>query len=644
MEAVPQRKQRKCSGAGKYRAVAARRIARFWLISCARRRLAEAGLLPPPAEIFSSFERTTGAMESRSAGDAAQLFLRALGANPKLDRLLLACFIPALHPQHVLDSRTGRGESDGSDESMLLSARRLVLCMHAGSVPALAHAWAHWRSVYPSWLHTDRERLRAGIVSDALATEALRVAIRRRFGEVAADEAAEWETELNNKQLQLRAAMFNLAGEAEAVKLDAEVRRVRQMPDETIAHEIMVDLDGFLAKLVPPSLPASSWLQLRSELIASPPRKDELFFCLQQIERQLNGMRPGSFEPLCRGDLNETDAATFACGVVERAAAALKLSQAQADDEALDDWLGRALLRLAGARAISDSEALVSVVIDLLREFTERLGKVHETVSVMRIRIECAPIVQQYGVACERARFEDRVKRGEVKETLPLLKSFLQAAYLDSSSVHSQVTPSASYSRALLRDALVIACCSQTAITAATAPEIFALDVERLVAFQNDMQRAALLAALDNAARQFLSSARPKGSLSLEFDVALLRTVLESDSSTMKTVQDALIAAVTTAVGNASLSAEEEALLRGIVVSTLSPSELFKLVFSRVSKHLRRTLVTAERGEQSEQQPILGLAAVQQELSQLASRMEKLAAHTYNVHGVLIMSIAASLE
>lgn len=613
-------------------AAAARRIAGYWLLSRARERLRRARLLPgaPPR-----FEECAAALQAPAAVGAAADALRALGVRSgggKLARVLLAAVLFAAFPEHVMEGEGGEGERE---REVLWLARWMVACLREGTLGAVAAAFRVWGRGYEAWRSEDRERLRAAIVKDAMATEGLRDAVRRRYGGGGGGggegELAVWERELDGKQAQLRSAMLRLGGEAAAEGLDAELGRARRMPDERIAHEIAVDLEGFLGKLRAVAVPEVVWGRLEEELQRRPVMETrELFARFEKLEIELNAMTSGSFEPVDRASVSEAGCG-FAVAFVERAAAALKRSQAQADDAGVDAWLAQATRRIAAA----DGGALAPAVVAVLRELTARVACVHEAVSVARVAA-VAPIVQQHGAAWERARHEDRVRAGEIPGDLPRTRAFLAASC---GEVSMAGEARVAYAQALLRAAVVNVCEGSTAVSAESVPEVFLLDVNRLVEFQNDMQRAALAALLDNVARQFLAMrADPAAARALRLD-GICRVLLDY-SSRLETIQDAVVAAVAAcaAATTNALSAGDEAFLRGMVERSVQPGNaMFRLMHSRVSKQVCALLLTTERG------PAQGLGAVQADIAELARRMEALATWAWNVHGEALLALASSI-
>jgi hypothetical protein len=513
-----------------------------------------------------------------------------------------------------------------------------VLCVHGGTLPALAYAWRDWRRAYEVWRRDDRERLRAAIVADSMATEGLRDAVRRRYaaGGAGGDgEVAVWERELDDKQAQLRAAMARLGGEAAAARLDAELARARGIPaDERIAHEIIVDLDGFLLRMKAERVPGAVWERLAAELAAEPaPATHELFARFDKLERELNGMRPGSLSPVDRVEL--TLDAGFAVTFLGRVVAALKLSQAEADDAAVDAWLAESTQRIVQA----EGAEFVRVVVEVLRDLTDRVARVHEVVSMARV-LAVAPIVQQHGAAWERTRHEERVRAGEIDVNLPRTRLFLSAG-----RGHCAVgAPCQLEPRALLRAAIVRACEAPAAVTAETVPEVFVLDVHRLVELQNDMQRAALLALLDNVARQFLASRSVPIVSAAPLRMESTRRVLHDDSARLEGIQDSVVAAVAAAavVASHSFSAADESLLRGIVERAVQPGDaMFQLLHSRVSKRLCSLVLAGEGGQAEAATP--GLESADSDISALARRIETLATWAWNVHGPTLVALALTL-
>jgi T-complex protein 11 len=654
------------------------------------------------------FEESAATLQDPRSESAAKLALRAMGAGPspttRAGRVLLSAFLVAVHHAHVLDGR----EKD--EVNALCAARRMVLCVHAGTLPALAHSWRCWRQAYFSWKKADMARMTDSITRDAVASEALRDAVHHRStyssvstrsvspasslpsslescasayepsssavspaspvpdasptvctiphlsspstihasltpihasltpipaayglildnrGYVAA-EAVMWEEKINAKQEQLRTAMGQLAGEHGVSRLEAAVAQTRQIPDERLAHELMVDPDAVLSNMKPLPVPNENWQRLRAELSCNEPggvQTSELFNRVSRIEQDLNAMTSESFAPVDRSVAASEFCPSYAVEFVESAAAALQKSQAEASDASLCVWLDGAVRRLR-----SPNSTYVDSVVAVLRELTQRISDVRETVITARMHL-LAPIVRQHGPAWERSRFGSRVVSGEIDAALPKTRRFLQC---DAVTIPG-------HARHLLRTAIVTACASTVPITVDLVPEILWLDVPRLVALQNDIQRATLHGSLDVITRQFLSTLSAGAAAAYNYEH--IRAALLDDSSRQIDIQNALVVAVRHA--GLSPSPKDEMLLRGMIERVVkSDSPIFQLIFSRLVSRVRsllQTCVSPPTAGPSQQQQA-GLAAVESDISSVVRRIEALAVHTFDVHGEQIAHFAA---
>lgn len=613
-------------------AAAARRIAGYWLLSRARSGLVESKLLPAAPK---AFEAATAALQTTRAVESATLVLRALGVSAagsaKLARVLLAAALFSAHPAHVLEDVECR-----RNREVLTAARTMTRSLGSGTLGAIAFAWRSWGRGYDSWRREDRDKLRSAILKDAIATEGLRDAVRRRYSDSGSEGEAEllaWERELDGKQAQLRSAMCRLAGEAAAKRLDTDLARARRVPDERVAHEMSVDLSGFLAKMRAQPVPESVWVRLVEELGASPkPNTDELFARLEKLHSMLNGMRPGSFEAVDPASVELVP--SFAVSLVTRATAALKLSHAEADDANVDVWLQQASRRIA---VTGNGGNFISTIVDVLRELTERVAKVHESVSIARV-MSVAPIVQQYGATWERSRHEERVRAGEIQSDLPRTSAFLAAA--DGSSLAPGLS-AVQCAQGLLRLALIRVCEAPTALSVEALPEVFCLDVERMIGFQNDMQRAALTAVLDNVARQFLAS-RVSQAAAAVLNLDLTRRVLQDDAARLEAIQDSTVSAVSSCMASSSrvLVGRDETFLRGMVKRVVQSGDaMFVLMHTRVSRQLQLLLLGANSAQTTP-----GLESVVGDLQSLQKRMDALATWAWNVHGEALLALASPMH
>eukprot|EP00166_Cyanidium_caldarium_P003704 ctg_360.g243 len=153
-----------------------------------------------------------------------------------------------------------------ADCGELMALRQRVSC--------LQRAWQQWRTTFASWKARDQERLVAGMIEDAVATEQLLVSMlpagRVDASAVAAAEAvaAEWTPEIDRQLDRIRRAVRRVGGAAAVARMQQACGAVHQSVSETIdesaenaaldawtsdadvvlAHEMMVDVSGLLAR------------------------------------------------------------------------------------------------------------------------------------------------------------------------------------------------------------------------------------------------------------------------------------------------------------------------------------------------------------------------------------------------------------
>lgn len=635
------------------RAAAGRRIAGYWLLRKARIGFFDLGLLQS-SDITREFESTAAAIQTSAAETAARLALRSIGSSPRAARVLLSSILFALHHEHVIE------DYEGHEQCVLFAARRLVLCLAHGSLPALAYAWLDWRTEYSLWRELDKRRIKSAIMADAVATEALRHAVNNKMTSASNPpgdrdaECAIWNEQIDAKQAQLQNAMEVLFGNAGAEQFQSTVSQARKIPDEYLAHEIMLDLDGFVARSKPQTIPEYLWSLLVSELNSNPPVTNELFRRMDDIAHDLNAMRSNSFPSIDRSDfdLDVTSATQFLFNVAE----CLRQSQAPCDDEPLQLWVRDAAERLSNCGSFS--EAVVSV----LRELSERVREVRAKVVTARI-LQLAPYVKQYGAAWERSRFSDKIRSGLIPRELPLTKALLRETISKQSNHRSPRAAShlANTARKMLRSGLIALCSMPSAVNNMTVPEILSLDVARIVSIQDDVQKAALCAMLDNGARQLLATSYPEMRRAhTRYDSRAVQCILQSDDLKLESIQDAVIESVVDCLEKHNVNGMKASVrdsLGRLVRQAVEPGDVaFSLMKKRVTEQLEILLSgddatrfscddaanTGQRALRGRIQ-VLGLGSVKNMLEEVAVRLERLSSHTYDVHGEYIVGIVSGL-
>lgn len=666
------------------------KIAGYYLLNKARRAMSNAGVLGP--ELSShSFEDSTALLESSEAQNAADLVFQALGMRNKNRRMtrrdvmreqterriLLSCLIVSLHPEAVMEEKVRYVQSTADDtisgDSLAIyAARRMLLCLHVGTLGAVAAAWVKWRRAFMKWKKNDAENLLSAMIEDAVATEALRTAVNRKFTEAEGvegmrsalgaastaaalrqQEHAVWEEQLNLKQQKIRDAVVKLSGTAGERRLDAALVASRQVQDERIVHEIMIDLPGLLERIQSSAaVPDQVWERLRDELSAKPPVRDELASRLVHISKTLNAMIPGCFSLGSAESPGDLDA-EFATGLVCRVADALQKCQAEIFDDALREWANEAVLKLRSA-----GQSLTSVVIDVLRELTEFVERVHHTVLTFRIQ-QSAPVIQQYGAAWERSHFQGHVVSGAISSSFPrtrdLLSKTLTSLGTELSSLKQDVSMEKPESvRILLTRAIVRLMVKAQACRLDDLPEFMYLDLERILEMQDDFQRCALIASLDNIGKQFLHSKGVSRSLD---GLKEILDVVKNENTRLQEVQDSFLSWIEGSIRHLDegLTDSERQLLNAMVERTIRPGDItFSLMQKRTEKAICEyslTMRTRGAGSSLGRGPNpsrnidlpMGLESVERIVLKLGKSVEALVQHLLHVHGPPLVSVMKSL-
>lgn len=669
---------------------AAGKISGYYLLSKARRAMSKAGVLGPQLSSYS-FEDSTALLESSGAQNAVDLIFQALGMRNKdrrmirrdivrertERRILLSCLIVSLHPEAVMEEKVRKVESTEEettsvDSLAIYAARQVLLCLHFGTLGAVAAAWVKWRRAFMKWKKNDAENLLRAMIEDAVATEALRTAVDRRFTEAEGmegmrsalgaakaaaalhqQEHAVWEEQLNLKQQKIRDAVVKLSGTTGERRLDAALVASHQIQDERIVHEIMMDLQGLLKRIqISSAVPDQVWERLRDELSTEPPKRDELASRLVHISKTLNAMIPGCFSLDSDEGLVDLDA-EFATGLVCRVADALQKCQAEMFDDALREWVNEAVVKLRSA-----GQSLISVVIDVLRELTEFVEHVHHTVFTFRIQ-KSAPVVQQYGAAWERSHFQGHVASGAFSSSFPrtrdLLSETLTSIGAESSCLKQEVSMERPESvRTLLTRAIVHLIVKPQACGLADLPEFMHLDLERILEMQSDVQRCALVASLDNIGKQFLHSKGVSRSLD---GLKEILDVCEDENTRLPQVQESFLSWMERSIRHRDekLTDSERQLLNAMVERTIKPGDsTFSLMQKRVEKAIceyslrMRTRIggsSLDRGPNPSWDIDLpmGLESVETIMLELGKSVGALVQHLLHVHGPSLVSVMKSL-
>lgn len=605
----------------KDRTRAAAIIAGYYLLSKARRALLDAGVIGVNVASYS-FARVTSCLETRDAQKAAHLALRAIGLcaygnystavydrdQPATEsRILLACLLLALHPHSVMETKTG---SPYSHETFTIHcARRMLLCLHFATLGAFCNAWKTWRQAFLVWKKSDAKAIVKAMIKDAVATEAMRISVERGFSrstnvnavsyalggssaaspeevEHAQQEHSIWKEHIAAKQKKLREAIVRIAGEEGERRLNAALSAASHAQNEQLVHEILVDLPGLLRRVqTTKNVPGETWERLREQLSTRPPNSDELSLRLAEITHTLNNMLPDSFALVEEEESGLIELnVDFAVMVVLKASEALKKCQAQAYDDALELWTNATVRKIRAA-----SEDFVSVVVDALKELTTKVRDVQVDVLSYRIR-QSAPIVQQYGEAWERSHFQSRIVAQEFSESLPRTRALLCEVLSDLDQQENNLRDDLRHHspealRTVLVNAIIRLIQRPLLYRTRDLPELMHLDLERVTTMQNDVQRCAIVAALDNVGSQFLQS---KGipTLPAAGMEELLRKTEDVDC-TMSQLQDVFLSSIQERLNETGheISDTDDDFLRGMVTRIADPEHhMYSLLLNRIKE------------------------------------------------------------
>lgn len=661
-------------------------ISGYFLLGKARRVLEASGALGHCLASYT-FADVTKCLESESAHKGAELVLRAIGYRKYLgstsekqaarsqreQRIMLSCLLVALRADSVLEGISSRDDPQGSslENITLQSARRMLLCLHVGSLEATASAWYLWRRSFTAWRKRDAEKILNALIEDAVATAALSKSVNKEFSRLSGVQDMKntinggegsqgsqdqglsiWTSQIEQKQKMIHEAVLKFAGEEGIRRLNLALSASKHAQDERTVHEMLIDLPGLLERVRNPApTPPETWERLRSELSSEPSVHDTLALCLSEMSQNLNSMMPGSFKladtsPI---DLN----LDFAVSLVHRASEALKKSQAQAFDEPLQEWTNKAVLRLR-----SSSTRFVEVTANVLRELSELIRRVKSEVTMYRIQHN-APIVQQYGASWERSRFNRHVASKKFSKRLPrtrrLLLQILPSSRSGDDVFKTWTANSSSAVRGTVLLAIINMISRSNVCIENEIPEVFHLDHDRIVKMQNDVQRCALISSLDNIGRQFLHSRGVSVQTGERQD--LLR-ITNMDSCSLKDIQDTFLTWVQEELtrNGKNISPEDGDFVKNMVTRTTRAGDhMFRMLQSRVERavlELAEMMGTAQTKTSSSSIPgRVGLEHNQKALEgteslirSLSQRVCTLAIHTLLIHSESIVRIIQSAE
>lgn len=643
---------------------AARKMVGIYYLSKARTAMEAAGVLGQRLKNYT-FEDITACLKMESAQAAVDLVFRALGkrhpsrtlnqsmlAREKAERrILLSCLVIALHPEAVMEEKVRRdniSEPISVDRLTVYSARRMLLCLQAGSLSSVANAWVHWRQAFLRWKQADKENLLKALIEDAVATDALSKAIDMAFREeeniaqvnmaiggdnslavLRRQEHNVWKTELSRKQDKLREAVLRLSGTDGERRLSAALAAANAVQDEKLVHEILVDLQGLLQRIESTStVPEECWHRMQQELEATPPIRDELSRRLHDISRMLNSMIPGCFSLLG----NESSVAldeTFTIGLISRAVEALEKCQAEVDDDALRGWYSVTLEKIRHS-----GRDLVTAVVESLSELSKRIGTVRTEVMKYRI-LHSTEVVQEYGAAWERSQFQGHIVSKRFSGALPRTRKVFEEH-----KRNGQDDQEDKPLKDILVDVVIGMIMKDVEWREHEIPEIMHLDLDRLRWMQNEVQKAALCAGLGNIGRQVLHT---KGLKNRGSDLSALADVTSRDDVNLADVQTAFVKWVREEMekGGVECTENDRDLLRGMVQRVAKPGDAtFGLMRRRVGDRIRELCTRRNRNCTSRG---YGLEGMEETVIGVVRRVEHLTDHLQVVYGAWVMDVVRSV-
>lgn len=662
-------------------------LASHYLLAKARRILSYAGLMAPAFRRIS-FEELSARLQTEYAMSAADLIMRAIRIHPATSpsikahttrsvegRVLLSGLLIALHPQIVVQVASPHCSDQPSsaprpfDEFTILCSRKLVLSLHVASPSALANLWPLWRSSFRAWKTRDCQDLVTTLITDAVELENMRNPIasdlsalqqiasvtsvlqgesREGFSSPDLDSTnhskQDWEKAVEQRHSLIRETIVALAGSKGNELLDTAIRTSRELRQEQTVHQILVNIDGYVAaQCERTAVPPSAWTTLQTELSKDEPEYTELAVRLAFVARLLNSMRPNVFSIPQKVDAVDL---SFALQVVDAIFEACRACQASAFDALLSVWAEHSSCRLQGA-----GHDLAAAVTEVLKEGTEIVGNVFNAVLIFRLH-DAVPTISEVGATWELTRFSDRVANGQVNARLPRTRRWLRDAAAKARSGESGIIPGEGRDVDELDTIMTVGVAAlgtrSQKCEDEVLPEFFQMDLVRFVKIQNDVQRCGVVAGLDNVAREF---ARARGGhINNTSGTEELLELTGREDVRLADMENCFVRWVGREIG--SLSKSEEDLLRRMVLRIATAEDrTFELMCERV-RHviingcLRRYNCECDGGSEFDINEMrgLGLVCVRDLAKGIIDNAYVLVSHALNVYGEVLDRMLLDLD
>ena len=625
-------------------------------------------------------------------------------------RILLSAFVVSSHPEVVFADTaiascnqvlsTSEHDLHSTADSLLVAFEALVDAVVRDS--PLEWPMSRFRSLWVAYhaQFTEWKRSSANYLTDELVAAYLELEAARQSAETApysADEDAEADgggeggedgdadasavateecvEEIVHRQAQIRSEIVRLGGPAAEKQLQEALEQyatAQQAANAQLAHEIILNPELQLLPTRDPEMlhvrglaSTKFWDSVQQEAQrASPGDQPQLTPSSRKVIALLSELRDGLL-----GLTTNFQFSDEVCDVLD-----LDLLQQQMQHGALDNETVVRLLEFVVAKIIEldapayedDTRAwLVSVVsslhadkaefsvvmVDVFTWLFAKLEQIRVGVANYHLR-SLSAVLRLHGVEYEQATFAHAVFKGDARlsRTLRWLRATMQEESINSDSLRQSGNLESVPKLGVLQ-----LCLSTRALSSEGCPETLRMDLVRLLCFQGEIQRLAVVAAVILVLQQVLTlqgfgfvgkllvGEDGNGGLqeSLlqalqrpEFNVAaLIDHVVDIADTTVSAMNpDAEAAAPVEASAELELYKVDTSLLRNMLETTVcEDSKVYSMVRKTMGAELRSYMISREFRESPLRSG--GLEPVIPRIKVLAQGVSSLADHNYSVHG-----------
>jgi len=619
----------------------------------------------------------------------------------RLSRIVLSAFLVAFHSNVVFD-KSSRQLFTESERKVAESARLfvaiLVCCSssghlmkfgeHSKSITLLRSFWKEWSVAFTNWKAEDGEKLISGLISDALATMALRQSVLQNATD---DERIHWQHEIDSRMNSIRNAVRRVGGisaesrfdermQEEDQKLALESMFAESNENDRLLHALYVDSEQVLQGMnkktinsfqsrIENQMKNAFWNNLKENLLGNEQdalenqheNEDQRVLCVNEIFMSMyevlesiqsgNALNSAVIEAKLKVNVKEHGLEMEILRVVE----VLKSFQAANDDTALENWVMHSVEFIQNHAGTSQEYA--TNVVRILRELMEKIENVQVECARARIRM-LIPIVMKHYPDLERRRIQSKFGSNSAafSQTLEWLRRCA------SNLPHSLAELSGSFNVDLLRRgnhralllftrASIVSLVEQSLVDSSNAvsiPELLYRDIERLERARFVLRCASIVCALKSIGTSLLRSKFQQNSAFSLASVVEVFMNLESDDFLIQSqVQNAVFTeyfgALRAASGDNQFSQTDQDFIKSMVIKicTLETDAVYmisrrrcvELVYESVIREQNPNAFTGQFMHQSIAQEALVM------LDPECRSLSKLSQSLINIHGDVFLAL-----